>query len=156
MAKLVVTGVDDQGRSCIVSNEPLPSANPANRPAFTAAPAATAAPLRAIDPPTVAAIYEPPAGSSWTVIAQIDPYEQNLDTRAREPVPGLDADGFHVTRTLDYVYVIDGPLTLHLDGEAIEVLPGDVVIQQATRHAWRNHGDVPVRMFTVMVSLQEC
>jgi quercetin dioxygenase-like cupin family protein len=71
------------------------------------------------------------------------------------PVPGLDADGFHVTRTLDYVYVIDGPLMLDLDDDEVEVLPGDVVIQQATRHAWRNLGDAPVRMFTVMVSVRE-
>jgi mannose-6-phosphate isomerase-like protein (cupin superfamily) len=155
VAKIVVTGVNEHGRSYVVSSNPLPSANPANRAAFTADPSATAAALSTLDPETVATIYEPPAGSSWTVIAQIDPREQDVNARAQVPVSGLDADGFHVTRTLDYVYVIDGPLMLDLDDDEVEVLPGDVVIQQATRHAWRNLGDAPVRMFTVMVSVRE-
>ncbi|HKG39268.1 MAG TPA: cupin domain-containing protein [Conexibacter sp.] len=154
MPKLVITGVDAQGRSCVASCEQLPDANPFNRSSFTADPAATDAALGWVDPADAAAIYEPPPGRSWTVIAQIDPHEQDVRQRTEAPVPGLDERGFHVTRTLDYVYVIDGPLLLDLEAETIDVSPGDVVIQQATRHAWRNLGDHPVRMFTVMVSLE--
>jgi mannose-6-phosphate isomerase-like protein (cupin superfamily) len=152
--KLVITGVDPQGRSCVASCEQLPDANPANRSSFTADPVATDAALRHVEAADAAAIYEPPAGRSWTVVAQIDPHEQDVRQRTHEPVPGLDERGFHVTRTLDYVYVIDGPLQLDLERETIGVEPGDVVIQQGTRHAWRNLGERPVRMFTVMVSLQ--
>jgi uncharacterized cupin superfamily protein len=70
--------------------------------------------------------------------------------------PGLfeffepEAPGVHTTHTTDYVIVIDGHLILELDdGNEVAVGPGDVVIQNATRHAWRNQTDQPATFVAV-------
>jgi hypothetical protein len=34
-------------------------------------------------------------------------------------------------------------------------VPGDVVVQQATNHAWVNRGTVPVRILFVLMDAQE-
>lgn len=45
------------------------------------------------------------------------------------------------TETLDYVYVLDGAVTLVLDTEEVELREGDTVVQRGARHAWSNRGD---------------
>jgi quercetin dioxygenase-like cupin family protein len=65
--------------------------------------------------------------------------------------PEVDAEGFHRTRTVDHVLVLDGPVELVLDDESVIVEPGDCVIQRGTNHAWRNHGDAPIRLVTFMI-----
>ena len=52
-----------------------------------------------------------------------------------------DAPGMHTTDSIDYVLIVSGQITLELDdGEQTVLRAGDVVIQNGTRHAWRNHG----------------
>ena len=51
----------------------------------------------------------------------------------------------HRTRTLDYVVVIAGELTLILDGSETILKPGDVVVQRGTDHAWENRGNMVAR-----------
>jgi quercetin dioxygenase-like cupin family protein len=52
-----------------------------------------------------------------------------------------DAPGMDTTDSMDYVMVVSGEVTLELDdGEQTVLRAGDVVIQNSTRHAWRNHG----------------
>lgn len=56
----------------------------------------------------------------------------------------IDNPGMHTTETVDYGIVLQGVLTLELDGGELEHLrPGDVVIQNGTRHAWRNVTEEP-------------
>jgi mannose-6-phosphate isomerase-like protein (cupin superfamily) len=62
--------------------------------------------------------------------------------------PGLaekfepDNPGMHTTDTIDYAIVLRGEISLELDGGRIEHLrAGDFVIQNGTRHAWRNPGN---------------
>jgi mannose-6-phosphate isomerase-like protein (cupin superfamily) len=51
------------------------------------------------------------------------------------------APGMHTTDSIDYVLIVSGEATLELDdGEQTVLRAGDVVIQNGTRHAWRNHG----------------
>jgi mannose-6-phosphate isomerase-like protein (cupin superfamily) len=53
----------------------------------------------------------------------------------------------HKTNTVDYAVVYDGEIWLELDdGKAIHLKRGDVVVQNGTRHAWRNKGTSPVTM----------
>jgi mannose-6-phosphate isomerase-like protein (cupin superfamily) len=68
-------------------------------------------------------------------------------------VEGVDPEGFHRTPTVDYVYVLDGPVELVLDDGSVVVEPGDCVVQRGTNHAWRNHGDKPIRLLTVMIGV---
>jgi mannose-6-phosphate isomerase-like protein (cupin superfamily) len=53
----------------------------------------------------------------------------------------------HKTNTVDYAVVYDGEMWLELDdGETLHLNRGDVVVQNGTRHAWRNKGTKPVTM----------
>jgi mannose-6-phosphate isomerase-like protein (cupin superfamily) len=53
----------------------------------------------------------------------------------------------HKTNSVDYAVVHDGEIWLELDdGETIHLKRGDVVVQNGTRHAWRNKGTKPVTM----------
>jgi len=55
--------------------------------------------------------------------------------------------GMHKTNTVDYSVVYDGEIWLELDdGETLHLRRGDVVVQNGTRHAWRNKGAKPVTM----------
>ena len=63
-----------------------------------------------------------------------------------------DDAGMHRTATLDFEYVVEGTLTLELDdGREVELHPGDVVVQNGTRHRWRNRGDIPVKFIAFNV-----
>jgi mannose-6-phosphate isomerase-like protein (cupin superfamily) len=53
----------------------------------------------------------------------------------------------HKTNTVDYAVVYDGEIWLELDDvKTIHLKRGDVVVQNGTRHAWRNKGTEPVTM----------
>jgi mannose-6-phosphate isomerase-like protein (cupin superfamily) len=53
----------------------------------------------------------------------------------------------HKTNTVDYAVVYDGEIWLELDNsETLHLKRGDVVVQNGTRHAWRNKGTQPVTM----------
>jgi uncharacterized cupin superfamily protein len=64
--------------------------------------------------------------------------------------PGIDKDGFHTTRTVDFDCLIEGEITLILDDEQVRLEPGDCVVQQATRHAWKNEGDKTALLFGLL------
>ncbi len=60
--------------------------------------------------------------------------------------------GMHTTDTIDYDIVISGELVMELDdGAEVTLKPGDIVVQNGTRHAWRNRGTEPVVMYSVLV-----
>jgi hypothetical protein len=55
--------------------------------------------------------------------------------------------GMHKTNTVDYAVVYNGEIWLELDdSETRHMKRGDVVVQNGTRHAWRNRGTKPVTM----------
>ena len=75
-------------------------------------------------------------------------------TRAPQEDHGeIREDGFHRTGTIDYVFILDGDIVLQLDDDEKLLHAGDCVVQRRTNHAWRNRGDRPVRLLTVMTGL---
>ena len=52
----------------------------------------------------------------------------------------------HRTKTLDYVVVIEGEITLILDDSEVTLKTSDVVVQRGTNHAWENRSDTIARM----------
>ena len=66
-----------------------------------------------------------------------------------------DEPGMHTTTTTDYEIVISGHVILELDdGAEITLGPGDTVIQNGTRHRWRNPGSDPAVIGAVLVGAQ--
>jgi uncharacterized cupin superfamily protein len=51
----------------------------------------------------------------------------------------------HRTRTVDYAVVLSGEIDMMLDDSVVHVRAGDVIVQQATNHAWINRGTQPCR-----------
>jgi mannose-6-phosphate isomerase-like protein (cupin superfamily) len=61
----------------------------------------------------------------------------------------------HRTRSLDYVVVLEGEITLMLDDSETTLRAGDVVVQQATNHAWINRGAATCRLAMVFIDAEE-
>jgi mannose-6-phosphate isomerase-like protein (cupin superfamily) len=67
-----------------------------------------------------------------------------------EKLPGMaevmepDHPGMHTTDTVDFDLVLSGEVWLELDdGAEVHLRAGDCVIQNGTRHAWRNRSQEP-------------
>ncbi len=94
------------------------------------------------------------AGSAnWTIVS-VPPVEE-MRAHLAQGVEGVDPDGFHLTNTVDFVVILDGPVELVLDDESVTVQPGDLVVQRNTNHAWYNRGDKPIRLLALMMGLPE-
>lgn len=64
----------------------------------------------------------------------------------------IDNPGMHTTDTIDYGILIDGEIHLELDNNVVKKLsPRDIVVQNGTRHAWRNKSTKPATMLFVLV-----
>ena len=64
--------------------------------------------------------------------------------------------GMHKTNTVDYAIVFDGEMWLELDdAKTIHLKKGDVVVQNGTRHAWRNKSNAPVTMLFFLNGAKE-
>lgn len=60
--------------------------------------------------------------------------------------------GMHTTDTIDFEVVLSGEVILELDDGAEKRLgPGDTVVQNGTRHRWRNPGDAPAVLAVFIV-----
>src|SRR5215208_6435722 len=64
----------------------------------------------------------------------------------------LHDSGMHTTESVDYGVVISGEITLEVDdGASVRLKRGDCVVQNGTRHAWRNSNVAPCVMAFVLV-----
>jgi mannose-6-phosphate isomerase-like protein (cupin superfamily) len=98
----------------------------------------------------------PPGSTASPDLAGVDIEEATAAFESA--VPGLaahmepDNPGMHTTATVDYEYIVSGRCVLELDdGATVELGPGDTVVQNGTRHAWRNPYAEPCRLVVVLV-----
>ncbi len=110
-------------------------------------------------PPSQHAYFPPAGGFRWGLFT-LPPASQatleGVDFEAGlheldEKLPGMaghmepDHPGMHTTDTVDFEVVLSGEVVLELDdGAEVTLKAGDTVVQNGTRHAWHNRGDVPV------------
>lgn len=83
------------------------------------------------------------------------------NTDPEETQPGLvgafeaENPGMHTTDSVDYGICLSGELYLELDdGAEQHITPGTLVVQQGTRHAWRNRGTEVCTMVFVLVGAE--
>ena len=111
--------------------------------------------------------YFPPVGGVRFGLFSVAPdsavFVEDLDIEAalaemEERLPGLaghmepDNPGMHTTATVDYEFIVSGSVVLELDdGATRELSVGDTVVQNGTRHAWRNPYDEPCLLVVVLV-----
>ncbi len=113
---------------------------------------------------------EPPAGGSIFRIAAIPPADPNVPAADRERqiaqmFEQMEAQhcrpdttrhpAMHKTRTIDYVILLSGELTLLLDEGQVDLKPFDVVVQRGTNHAWVNKGKEPALLAAVLIDAKE-
>jgi quercetin dioxygenase-like cupin family protein len=79
--------------------------------------------------------------------------ERELEERlpGRTAYMESDQDGMHRTPSIDLICVLSGEIWLELDAEDVHLREGDCVVQNGTRHAWRNKGDRACTMAVVLV-----
>ncbi len=111
--------------------------------------------------------YFPPLGGFRFGLFTVPPDDQaplgDIDFEAalaemEQKLPGMaghmepDNPGMHTTASVDYEFIVSGRVVLELDdGATAELGPGDTVVQNGTRHAWRNPYDEPCQMVVVLV-----
>jgi quercetin dioxygenase-like cupin family protein len=83
---------------------------------------------------------------------------ENGAVELEEKLPGMaehmepDNPGMHTTDTIDFEYIISGEVWLELDnGEEVHLKAGDTVVQNGTRHAWRNKSNDPCRLVACLI-----
>ena len=75
-----------------------------------------------------------------------------LDHLAQLALFERGAPGMHTTDTIDYGVVVRGEMTLELDdGKIVHLRQGDCIVQNGTRHRWRNSLPEPCLMAFVSV-----
>ena len=57
----------------------------------------------------------------------------------------------HKTKTIDYIILLEGDVTLLLDEDEVVLQPFDVVVQRGTNHAWINNGSEPALFIAVLI-----
>lgn len=93
---------------------------------------------------------EPPAGADNTAMQRrLGP--EHASPKARPPRHPF----MHRTRTVDYGIILSGEIDMVLDEREWHLKAGDVVIQQATNHAWVNRGKEPCRIAFILIDATE-
>jgi len=169
----IVTGHDSAGKATVVSDGAPPRAVEFQHvPGMSAAllwETAGDSTVGMQNPdPTLSAKWVPPDGGTNAMVVVFPPdavmgspdfdpmaaggeYMQNLPGLAEKFE--MDAPGMHTTDSVDYAMVLDGEVHLELDdGRVTKLGKHDFVVQNGTRHAWRNRSDKPVSMLFVLTA----
>ena len=140
----VIAGTDAQGRSCILSDAPLPHSFAPDMPiAVTnvwtgpAAPVDNATPLEAgLAPFRMEQLAEP----LYAVM-----YVEYL------PGHGKDDPGMHYTNTSDHFVVLKGGCVLVLESGDVVLQAGDIAVVRGAVHGWRNDSKSNCRLVTFVL-----
>jgi len=140
MTRRIVTGHDAKGRAVILFDSAAP--NVKHRPSGLVStllwttdesPAETA---RSDDRSArEVGIPPPPRGSIFRIV---------------DFPPGAKGE-MHRTRSIDYAVVIEGEIDMLLPKGEVRLRAGDVLVQQATDHAWENRGGKNCRIAFILI-----
>ena len=166
----VVTGHDADGRSVFASDEVVAPGTARALPGweFLDLWGDDRTPVLPTDGsrPAATTYFPPPGGHRFTVSVippdgldppgDLDPAEGEAEIERLLPgmLAHMEADepGMHTTHSVDLEIVLSGELVLELDdGAERHLRPGDTVVQNGTRHRWRNPGREPAALLVVML-----
>jgi hypothetical protein len=112
---------------------------------------------------------EPPANGSKFSYFLLDPEDPSMSTEELEKQYAASFaageashcrpdtsrhPGMHKTKTVDYIILLEGIVTLLLDEDEVELKPFDVVIQRGTNHAWVNKGPKPALLAAILIDAE--
>lgn len=110
----------------------------------------------------------PPRGGSIFRIVDIPPITPDIEALPNDYHSSQHGDGtpkrhlpathplMHATRSIDYAIILHGEIDMLVDdGVEVHLKAGDVVVQQATNHAWINRTQDFCRIAFVLIDSQE-
>jgi mannose-6-phosphate isomerase-like protein (cupin superfamily) len=171
LVRRVVTGHDASGKAIFASDEQVDGLRMALLPGseFHRLWGADEAPSFPDDgSPRPQPTYFPPVGGFRFGLFTIPPEgsvtpPEITDLEAamaevEERLPGMigytepDAPGMHTTDTIDFEVILSGSCVLELDdGAEVTLHVGDTVVQNGTRHRWKNPGTEPCQLAVFLV-----
>jgi hypothetical protein len=168
----VVTSHSSTGKAVFASDGPVPTTSFEHVPGFSntliwRTPPRVPLPAGSADPTININSLVPEPGATHLMLvtfppdsvmasADFDPAAAGAEYSAL--LPGLaekfemDNPGMHTTDTVDYGILLEGEIHLELDdGVNRKLQVHDIVIQNGTRHAWRNRSNTAAKMLFVLV-----
>jgi quercetin dioxygenase-like cupin family protein len=129
----VVTGLNDQGQSCVIADGPVQTHGQAPSLIWRSAavPADNSGSKDAAAPYTMELLHD--GGSNFMLV---------------ELRPGMGRF-MHATDTLDYLVVLGGEVVLELETGEVSLKPGDFIVDRGVNHAWRNDGPEVATMVSI-------
>jgi mannose-6-phosphate isomerase-like protein (cupin superfamily) len=165
-ARRVITGVDEKGRSTVISDEFTPQRVAA--PAFTICDVweSPYLPVPMDTPPaagSVVSIYPPKAGLVVRICTFPPDSDFDKETEYKESLDALqggstfhgdnELPGMHLVQgTLDVVTVVSGELHIVLETGETLLRQGDCVIVRGAVHSWSNKTDKPAVLCSLIMS----
>ncbi len=135
--RILITGVDSQGRSCVVE-ETTHSAEAHEPGGISVTPAAATEscppPARPPGPGDLLKVTVSPGNARWSFIGF---------------PPGVTT-AVHHTDSLDFDVVLEGSVDIVLDDGPHPLAPGDGVVVKGVDHSWQTH-DEACRMSVVVI-----
>lgn len=129
----VVTGINDEEKSCVISDSPVDQVSGADG-----------------DPVVLWRTDDFPVDNSRND-ERAEPFTTDAFNASSfllmfTAVPGQPS-AWHATDSIDYVIVVKGAVTLELETGPVSLREGDIVIDRGVVHSWRATGDEPAVMF---------
>jgi mannose-6-phosphate isomerase-like protein (cupin superfamily) len=137
MSRRVVTGLDAEGRSCVIIDDEVPRHAPVANLVWRsgAVPADNAGSADAAVPYDMAMLHD---GGTNFILTEFP--------------PGMGGEAFmHATDTIDYLVVISGEVVLVLETGEVTLRAGDLIVDRGVIHGWRNDGNVPAVYCSVTI-----
>lgn len=170
----IVTGHNDTGQAIIVSDGPPPGIqgnlhemwNTVGRPRndIEGDPAATRpVQLEPDENGTVFRFFEiKPESELPSIEERVQAWEDRvaaLDPEDQEKARALRPDisrhpAMHKTRTVDYIILLKGEVTMLVDDGEVHMKPLDVLIQRGTNHGWVNNGAETAVLMAVLIDAE--
>ncbi|MGE3771353.1 MAG: cupin domain-containing protein [Gammaproteobacteria bacterium] len=136
----VVTGLDEHGKSCVISDATLDQL------------------------PT----YDGPPVVIWRTDTYPVDNRGNADGAARFGIETFDSSSFfvlftaepgkpsawHATNSIDYVVVLSGRVMLELETGGVELGAGDLIVDRGVTHSWRAIGDETATLLGAVIRAQ--
>jgi hypothetical protein len=167
--KRIVTGVDSNNKSIIIADDTLEPSIDLEGSAFTEL---WETDNKDLDRTSSKARHRegiklsPPTGGTKFRYFQLPPKNDNYSPEemeaffaaafemigaSHERTDTAKHPGMHLTKTVDYIVLLEGKATLILDSDEVVLNPYDVVIQQGTSHAWSVESDIPCLFLAVLI-----
>jgi mannose-6-phosphate isomerase-like protein (cupin superfamily) len=129
----VVTGLDAEGRGCVIIDGPIPDHG---------------GPARLIWR-TAAVPADNSGNEDTTARFSMEMFHDGGSNFMVTEMPVGIGRFMHATDTIDYVIILSGRIVLELEAGETEVGPGDFIVDRGTVHSFRNEGPDPVVMAAV-------